>query len=151
MFSVQGADSTDRAGDGGNIRFVRIIRYKDMKNLDSLTKEFHEFVVKHKYDDIPSLILRHKGVDAGFPIEFAAMQISCRRRTYGKLRWFNTNDRFLYPCEQVSEQSSHQSVALYHALIAGKGETNRGSDGRIGDRCLRHVSAGKRCDLRRTR
>ena len=93
-----------------------------MKNLDSLPQEFYEYVEKNFFSDCDSLILKDRDRDFSFPVDLAVAQIRCRRKTASKLSWLNGYRRFVYPCEQVSEQSTHQAVALYHALLTGHGK-----------------------------
>lgn len=98
------------------------IRYKDMKNLDSLPQDFYEYVEKNIFSDCDSLILKERYRDYPFSVDLAITQIRCRRKTASKLSWLNCYSRFIYPCGQVAEQSTHQAVALYHAVLAGRGK-----------------------------
>lgn len=93
-----------------------------MKNLDSLPQDFYEYVEKNIFSDCDSLILKDRDKDYPFPVTLAITQIRCRRKTVSKLSWLNCYRGFIYPCEQVAEQSTHQSVALYHAMLAGSGK-----------------------------
>ena len=51
--------------------FLVEIRYKDMKNLDSLPQEFYEYVEKNIFSDCDRLILKDRDRDYPFPVEFA--------------------------------------------------------------------------------
>ena len=102
--------------------FLVEIRYKDMKNLDSLPQEFYEYVEKNIFSDCDRLILKDRDRDYPFPVEFAITQIRCRRKTASKLSWLNGYTRFIYPCGQVAEQATHQAVARYHSMLAGHGK-----------------------------
>lgn len=93
-----------------------------MKNSHVLGNNFYEYVKNNANRDPGSLYLTAAGKDYDFPIDFAITQIECRRKVAGKLSSFISDDRFLFPSVQAAEQSTHQSVALYHASLAGSGK-----------------------------
>lgn len=55
----------------------------------------------------------------GFDAADAVCQIECRRKCARKLSKWLGEEKFLFPCREVAEQSTHQCVASYHALLAG--------------------------------
>lgn len=100
------------------------VRCKYMKNYSELTQNFYDFVKKHSGEDVPQLCMRsaRKTDEYNFPLHDALCQIECRQKTTRKLSRWLKEEKFLFPCLEVAEQSTHQCVAAYHAAIAGNGK-----------------------------
>lgn len=90
-----------------------------MKNYDSLSENFYDFIQNHENFDPTSLILSLKNKNCDFPITFAADQIALRRKNKRKLPFFLKHKKFIFPDKSVGEQSSNQAVAAYHASLIG--------------------------------
>jgi len=93
-----------------------------MKNNSEPTQEFHEFIKNHALEDVQRLYMSVHGKEYGFDTGYAICQIECRRKTSRKLSKWLREERFLFPCSEVAEQSTHQCVASYHAMLAGSGK-----------------------------
>lgn len=98
------------------------LRCKDMKKYEDIDDKFYEFVKKHIVDNPKSLLLKKGIAEDGDATRFAIVQIECRQKTKSKLEEILQEERFLFPCLQAAEQASHQSVAAYHARLAGSGQ-----------------------------
>jgi len=90
-----------------------------MKNISEPTQDFYDFIKNHASDDVQRLYMTVHGKQYDFDAAGAICQIECRRKTARKLSKWLREDRFLFPCTEVAEQSTHQCVASYHASLAG--------------------------------
>lgn len=91
-----------------------------MKNLQHLSINFYNFVKNNLTADPHALLLKASKQAWDFPVPFAVTQIECRRKARRKLARYLANERFIFPCVQVAEQSTHASVADYHASLISK-------------------------------
>lgn len=82
-----------------------------------LPKEFYEFVECHADDDPSKLRLEWHGHDPGFDIDFAVIQIECRRKFRHKLPSLVSEREFLFPSVVAGEQSTNEVVSRYHVSL----------------------------------
>lgn len=94
---------------------------KDMKNSEVSDNKFYEYIKNNRDCDPARLRLDAHGRDLGFSTDLAITQIECRQKTRRKLSLFNSFEKFIYPSALSAEQATHQSVAAYHAELAGNG------------------------------
>lgn len=83
--------------------------------------ELKEFVAQHRNDDTAGLRLSAAGKRFEFDIDFALMQIDCRKQTGRKLSRYLQHDGFYFPSALSAQQASHQDIGRYHAQKAGSG------------------------------
>lgn len=89
-------------------------------NIENLNEDFFKFVHDNKHKPIADILLREEKRPHSFDLNFAAVQIECRKRCARKLAGFLTFDKFLFPDLISSEQASDELVAAYHSeLVAG--------------------------------
>ena len=81
---------------------------------------FLKFIADNSLSDLSTLRLKHHGKDAGFDLDFALIQIECRRKCSSKLKNFTNNRLTLFPSVIAAEQSSHEAVASFHASLVEK-------------------------------
>ena len=86
----------------------------------NLSPEFYNFIDENCNNDTVALRLKYHGRESSFNIDFAILQIECRKKTKTKLKDFINNPEFLFPDTLAAEQSSHQAIARYHAALSGK-------------------------------
>lgn len=79
-----------------------------------------KFIADNSLSDLCKLRLKYHGKDAGFDVDFALIQIKCRRKCSHKLRNFTNNKLTIFPSVIAAEQSSHEAVASFHASFVGK-------------------------------
>lgn len=84
-------------------------------------EESAAFISKHSNEDPRSLLLKFHGRDLGFDIDFAILQIECRRKTARKLAPFLKHKEFLFPTAISAEQASHSAIANFHASLIPSG------------------------------
>lgn len=82
--------------------------------------EYFDFILKNKDEDVNRLRLSFAGKDIGFDVMDAILQIECRKKTSKKLASFISNPFFRFPSMLAAEQSTHQCVAAFHAMLIGK-------------------------------
>lgn len=102
---------------------LNAIHMQRYEKFPSAGKNFYDYIKNNSKADPKQLYLSAKGKNLGFPAEFAVTQIECRQKTARKLSAFLNRSEFLFPSTLAAEQSTHQCVASYHALIAGTGKT----------------------------
>jgi 16S rRNA G966 N2-methylase RsmD len=90
-------------------------------NTLSFPDSFFRFIASHEAENPAELRLRYHGKPADFDVDLAITQIECRRKTAKKLRRFNSSQRVLFPSVVAAEQSSHESVASFHASLISPG------------------------------
>lgn len=85
-----------------------------------INQDFREFVKRHADADLLRLRLSCAGKEFSFDLDFALMQIECRRKGKGKLDRFLEHPDFLFADRLSEEQSSDLAVAGFHRdLCAG--------------------------------
>lgn len=82
-----------------------------------LEQDFFDFIERNKISDTNFLRLSSKQENFNFDLNFAITQIECRKKNTFKLKNFISSPLFLFPDVLSSEQSSHQSVAIYHSHL----------------------------------
>lgn len=87
-------------------------------DINNISTDFFKFVADHALDDTSSLLLKCHGKVNNLDLSFAMTQIECRRKAKNKLKKFIENERVLFPDSLSYEQSSHESVAAFHASLA---------------------------------
>lgn len=90
--------------------------------LNNLKESFFDFIEGHAGEDASDLALKYAGHDLGFPLDFAILQISLRKKCSRKLAGFISRRHFLFPDGISSEQASDERVAAYHASLCGSGK-----------------------------
>lgn len=89
-------------------------------NSSNVSPKFLCFINEHQNDDVNRLRLQWHGRGNDIDIDFAIIQIECRRKCRTKLSNFLQKETFLFPSVVASEQASHQAVARYHADTFGQ-------------------------------
>lgn len=87
----------------------------------ALISDFLHFISSNAQEDSNKLRLSLKQEKYPFDLAFAIDQIECRKKCAFKLGKFIENPEFLFPDVMSSEQSTHQSVAKFHAMLLQKG------------------------------
>lgn len=82
---------------------------------------FFKFISDNLSINPQMLRLRSHNKLFDFDVSFAITQIECRKKSVHKLPGFITNPFALFPSSLACEQSSHQSVAQYHASLLQNG------------------------------
>lgn len=88
----------------------------------SINKDFFNFIRLHANENISDLILRYKGKDLGFDLDFALVQIEGRQRLKKKTQAFLSFNT-LIPDLLATEQASNEIIAKFHAEIAGRNQS----------------------------
>lgn len=88
-----------------------------------INQDFRDFVERHSQEDPARLKLHFSGKDPGFDMDFALLQIECRRKGRGKLDRFLSHPDFLFADRLSAEQSSDLAVAGFHRTLAAGTET----------------------------
>lgn len=89
-------------------------------DFQSPSESFFSFISSNINEDPKSLRLKEYGKRHDFDNDFAIIQIESRRKAMHKLKGFISNPLVLFPTTLAFEQSSHESVALYHASLVDK-------------------------------
>ena len=86
-------------------------------DMENLTDDFFDFIKDNRNKDTTSLRLSKKASKLDFNLDFALLQIDCRKKTKHKLKEIIEKEKFIFPDSVASEQASHQAVAFYHSSI----------------------------------
>ena len=92
-----------------------------MSFIDFFNDEFYKYVNDNIDKNVHTLALTTKKDKLKFSFEAALIQIKCRNKTSRKLSYWIKNNKFIFPTSLSAEQCSHESVALYHSFLIGKG------------------------------
>lgn len=84
------------------------------------TEALKDFIRTHADEDVSSISLKYHDKKLDFNLEQALTQIACRSKCAQKLKEFVSNPDVIFPSVISAEQSTHESVAKYHAEIIGK-------------------------------
>lgn len=87
-----------------------------------LHEKFFDFIDINKDKDVYSLKLSAPKSFSKEHLDFALIQIECRRAVKAKIPTFLKNHKFLFPSRISAEQASHEAVARYHAELIGTGK-----------------------------
>lgn len=88
----------------------------------SITPEISKWIEEHQYDDVSRLRLRyHKQMTE--ELEFAIMQIECRKKASKKLYQTLQNKQFVFPTTLSAEQCTSDLLSDYHSTLINDGIT----------------------------
>ncbi len=90
--------------------------------MTALTDEMIAWIDAHRNDDVSRLRL-HCHKSGNKDIEFAILQIECRRKAHKKLPRTLSNPRFIFPTLLSSEQCTSDALAAFHTSLIGNGES----------------------------
>ncbi len=90
--------------------------------INSYDKTFFEFIEVNAKEDLSKLKLKYHGKSLPFDLDFALLQIECRRKYATKMKNFLSNSNVVFPSILAAEQASHESIATFHASIIGNSE-----------------------------
>lgn len=82
-----------------------------------MTDKFFDFIANHEGQDTDSLRLALHDKQLDFDLDFALLQIECRRKTQRKLPRILQNPRFLFPDSLSAEQASAEALGKFHASL----------------------------------
>lgn len=85
-----------------------------------LPEEFFAFVREHANDSSADLLLKYSNVPLNFPLDLAVTQIEARKKN-GMKNKFSAVHGFIFASSLLSEQSTADEIATYHASIADDG------------------------------
>lgn len=85
-----------------------------------LTDELYQWIEEHRNDDPSKLRLRlHKQLTP--ELDFALLQIECRRKAAKKLPETLSNPRFVFPTNLSAEQCTSDLLAQFHSTLVDDG------------------------------
>ncbi len=85
-----------------------------------LTSEIFKWIEEHQNDDVTKLRLRyHKQMTA--ELDFAIMQIECRKKATKKLYQTLQNKQFVFPTTLSAEQCTSDLLSKFHATLIDDG------------------------------
>lgn len=85
-----------------------------------LPDEFFAFVREHANDSSADLLLKYSNVPLNFPLDLAVTQIEARKKN-GMKNKFSAVHGFIFASSLLSEQSTADEIAAFHASIADDG------------------------------
>lgn len=91
----------------------------DVVDIASLPDEFYCWFYEHRTDDVARLRLKWSGREPW--IEFAILQVECRRRVGRRLSDETAYDRFLFPTALSAQQATSDALARFHATLVPDG------------------------------
>lgn len=83
--------------------------------------DFYQFISENINTEPHLLALSQKKYHHNFDIDFALVQIQCRRKNASKLSDWINNPKFLFPDLISGEQASHQAIAKFHSSLIPPG------------------------------
>lgn len=86
-----------------------------------MTDKFFDFIEKNQNQDTNALRLALHNKNLDFNLDFALLQIDCRKKTKRKLPLLLQNSRFLFPDALSAEQASAEALAIYHSSLICQG------------------------------
>jgi 16S rRNA G966 N2-methylase RsmD len=75
-----------------------------------MSSDLAQFILQHEHDDPIKILLSKKSIQ-GYPAEFIANQLDCRKRAKEKLPSWYANPEIVYPPKQNLEQCSSEITA----------------------------------------
>lgn len=91
-------------------------------SIPTLHKDFFDFLALHSHDDTHRLRLKAKELTQRYPavpVDFALMQMECRKKYTAKFPVFLSNGATLFPTSLSAEQATAEPVARLHASLYG--------------------------------
>lgn len=92
-----------------------------LNNLKS-NDEFHKFIINNSNAETTKLRLK-KFRDLNFDVNFAILQIDCKKRIKKKLPEIYSYQNFFFPNTLSTEQCTAEEIAKFHASLLGNNES----------------------------